>query len=87
MKYFDDYIAKKVMELKLRKTQLTVYTIIIFILLGITLGLAIKCFNNKIYKITLQEEKENLERIVESQSSMIADLEENCRELQKEMER
>lgn len=87
MKYEDEYIAQKVMELKLRKTQLIVYTIVIIILLGLTSGLAIRGFKDNRDKLTLIQEKQDLEQIVEMQSSMIDDLHGNCRDLQKEMER
>lgn len=68
------------------KRDFKIQTVLIIILVILALYI---CFKSMIlardYDI-LKQEKQELERLTETQSSMIADLEENCRDLYIELE-
>ena len=80
------YVAMRNKTLKEIKRDFKIQTLIIIILAILTL---IVCFNSMKLAIdyeVLNKEKQELEKITETQSSMISDLEENCKDLYIEIE-
>ena len=63
-----------------------IQTVIIVILVILALIVCFKSMALAIDYEALKKEKEDLERITETQSSMISDLEENCKDLYIEIE-
>jgi hypothetical protein len=85
MNEIEEYIAKsKKVEEELQSAFIAV--IILTVLLAIiSIVIGFKYVGLGIEYETLKQEKEDLEELTEMQSSMIADLEENCDNLHKQL--
>ena len=81
MKQIEEYIAKSQGELVRINKDLKIQSVIIAILIILALTVCFKAIRLAIDYETLNKEKQALEELTEMQSSMIADLEENCKDL------
>ena len=86
MKQIEEYIAKSQGELVRINRDLKGQRILIAILIILALIVCFKAMRLAIDYEALKKEKEALEDLTETQNSMIADLEENCKELYIEIE-
>ena len=77
-----------ILDTTIKKIQRSLH-IVIGIAITVSILALIVCFNSMKLAIdyeALKKEKENLEQVTETQSSMISDLEENCKDLYIEIE-
>ena len=69
------------------KRDYKIMTVFMAILIILALVICFKAMSLAIDYETLEQEKQALEDLTETQSSMIADLEENCKDLYKEIDK
>ena len=86
MKQIEEYIAKSQGELVRINRDLKGQRILIAILIILALIVCFKAMSLVIDYEALKKEKEALEDLTETQSSMISDLEANCKDLYLEIE-
>mgnify|MGYP000534511022 CR=1 FL=1 len=86
MKQIEEYIAKSQGELVRINRDLKGQRILIAILIILALIVCFKAMSLAIDYEALNQEKQALEDLTETQSSMISDLEENCKDLYIEIE-
>lgn len=86
MKQIEEYIAKSQGELVRINRDLKGQRILIAILIILALIVCFKAMSLAIDYEALKKEKEALEDLTETQSSMISDLEANCKDLYIEIE-
>ena len=86
MKQIEEYIAKSQGELVRINRDLKGQRILIAILIILALIVCFKAMSLAIDYEALKKEKQSLEDLTETQSSMISDLEENCKDLYIEIE-
>ena len=76
-----NYVAMRDKTLKEIKRDFKIQTILMIILVILSLYVCFKAMSLAIDYEALEKEKQALERLTETQSSMIVDLEENCKDL------
>ena len=86
MKQIEEYIAKSQGELVRINRDLKGQRILIAILIILALIVCFKAMSLAIDYEALKKEKQALEELTETQSSMISDLEANCKDLYIEIE-
>lgn len=86
MKQIEEYIAKSQGELVRINRDLKGQRILIAILIILALIVCFKAMSLAIDYEALKKEKQALEDLTETQSSMISDLEANCKDLYLEIE-
>lgn len=82
-----NYVAMRDKTLKEIKRDFKIQTILMIILVILSLYVCFRSMKLAVDYEALEKEKQALERLTEMQSSMIADLEENCKDLYIEIER
>ncbi len=80
------YVAMRDKTLKEIKRDFKIQTIIIVILAILAIIVCFKSMKLAIDYEALKKEKQELEQVIKTQSSMISDLEENCKDLYIEIE-
>ena len=86
MKEIEKYTALKNKTLNEIKRDFKAMTVVIIVLVVLALIICFKSMALAIDYEALNKEKQELERVTETQSSMISDLEENCKDLYIEIE-
>ncbi len=86
MKEIEKYTALKNKTLNEIKKIFKAMTVVIIILVVLALIICFKSMALAIDYEVLNKEKQELEQVIETQNSMISDLEENCKDLYIEIE-